>query len=67
MIKCAMEFVIIVMSQALLHDSDSMSLESDWVFPNDSDAGKVQVTLWEKWLDFIFLHNKLNMIIIMFK
>lgn len=45
MIKCAMEFVIIVMSQALLHDSDSMSLESDWVFPNDSDAGKVQVTL----------------------
>lgn len=62
-----MPWNIIVMSQAPLHNSDSMSLEFYWVFPNDSDAGKVQMTLWEKWLDFIFLRNKLNMIIIMFK
>lgn len=36
-------------------------------FPHDSDAGGVQMTLWGKTLDFILLHGKLNMIIIIFK
>lgn len=64
-IKHAEGLVLIVISQALIHDSGSIVLEWDWGFPNDSDTRDVQTTHWEKWQDFTFLRDKLNLTIIM--